>query len=52
MHSFQNDIWKPDLTLRNSFVNFKQMGLASLNVEISNNGDVEWYPFEVYILPQ
>ena len=45
----QDDVWKPDVALKNSMVDYKQLGVASLNVQVTADGEVLWYPFQVII---
>ena len=40
-------MWKPDVALKNSFLEYKELGVSSLNVHVSSNGYVQWYPFQV-----
>ncbi|XP_060600266.1 neuronal acetylcholine receptor subunit alpha-7-like [Ruditapes philippinarum] len=44
----QGDVWKPDVALRNSVKQFKELGVTTLNVKVDMDGWVEWYPFEVF----
>ena len=44
----QNDIWKPDLVLQNGFTEFKEMGATFYYVQVVNNGDVHWMPYQVF----
>lgn len=44
---YQVDIWKPDIALKNSFVDYKELGVDTLNVELYADGTVFWYPFQV-----
>ena len=43
----QDDVWKPDVALRNSVEKYKSLGVSTLNVQVQSNGYVMWYPFEV-----
>ncbi|XP_045176165.2 neuronal acetylcholine receptor subunit beta-2-like isoform X2 [Mercenaria mercenaria] len=43
----QEDIWKPDLSLRNTYKTFTGLGSSYLNVEVDNTGLVYWIPFQV-----
>ena len=45
----QDDVWKPDIALKNSFEKQKTLGLSTLNVQVNSTGNVKWYPFEVSI---
>ncbi|XP_060601908.1 neuronal acetylcholine receptor subunit alpha-7-like [Ruditapes philippinarum] len=44
----QDNIWKPDIALKNSNKDYTTLGIPSLNVEVSNDGTIEWYPFEIF----
>lgn len=44
----QDDIWKPDIALKNSVEKYKPLGVTTLNVQVDSNGQVFWYPFEVF----
>ncbi|XP_061171696.1 acetylcholine receptor subunit beta-like [Saccostrea echinata] len=44
----QNDIWKPDLVLKNGFTKFKEMGGDFYYVHVGNDGLVQWRPYEVF----
>jgi hypothetical protein len=46
-HIIKGDVWKPDVALRNSVKQFKELGVTTLNVKVDMDGWVEWYPFEV-----
>ena len=51
----QDEVWKPDIALRNSMVEYKQLGVSTLNVNVNNEGIVHWYPFQVrttYMYPR
>ena len=43
----QDDVWKPDVALKNSVVEYKELGVSTLNVQVVNTGDIVWYPFQV-----
>ncbi|KAL4235547.1 Neuronal acetylcholine receptor subunit alpha-7 [Mactra antiquata] len=43
----QDEIWKPDITLKNSFKSFSGLGAKYLNVVVSSDGTVEWFPYQV-----
>ncbi|XP_060588619.1 acetylcholine receptor subunit gamma-like [Ruditapes philippinarum] len=43
----QDDIWKPDISLRNSFSTFTGLGSSYQNVIVENDGTVYWDPFQV-----
>ena len=42
----QDDIWKPDVALKNSVVEYKQLGVSTLNVQVTASGEVYWYPYQ------
>ena len=44
----QDDVWKPDIVLKNGFKRFREMGGSFYNVEIDATGFVYWLPFEVF----
>lgn len=46
----QDDIWKPDISLRNTYKTFTGLGSSFLNARIAYNGDVEWKPLQVGFL--
>ncbi|XP_052231106.1 neuronal acetylcholine receptor subunit beta-2-like [Dreissena polymorpha] len=43
-----NEVWKPDIALRNSNLEHKELGVSSLNVRNYNSGEVYWSPFQVF----
>ncbi|XP_053408005.1 acetylcholine receptor subunit beta-type lev-1-like [Mercenaria mercenaria] len=43
----QDDIWKPDVSLRNTFKTFTGLGSSYLNVIVTPEGYVTWYPFQI-----
>ena len=47
----QDDIWKPDVTLRNSDENLSDSGIGSsyLHARVDNSGTVTWTPFQVQL---
>ena len=47
----QDDVWKPDIALKNSVEKYKPLGVSTLNVQVSSQGSVYWYPFEVSFNP-
>ncbi|XP_053399141.1 acetylcholine receptor subunit beta-like 1 [Mercenaria mercenaria] len=47
-HWPQGDVWKPDVALKNSYLDYKELGVSSLNVLVYSDGYVEWYPFQVF----
>ena len=46
-HFPQDDVWKPDVALKNSVEKYKPLGVSTLNVQVDSDGCVFWYPFEV-----
>ncbi|XP_011448925.3 acetylcholine receptor subunit beta [Magallana gigas] len=48
IHLNQNDIWKPDIVLKNGFTKFKEMGGSFYYVSVDSSGYVSWYPYEVF----
>ncbi|KAH3830722.1 hypothetical protein DPMN_103971 [Dreissena polymorpha] len=44
----QNEVWKPDLALKNSNLDYKELGVPSLNVYNHYTGAVGWAPFQVF----
>ena len=48
-HFPQDDVWKPDVALKNSVEKYKSLGVTTLNVQVFNDGYVYWYPFEVSV---
>ncbi|XP_021351931.1 neuronal acetylcholine receptor subunit beta-4-like [Mizuhopecten yessoensis] len=44
----QSAIWKPDIALKNGFTKLKELGDDFLLTRISNDGHIEWRPFEVF----
>lgn len=45
----QDDVWKPDVALKNSIEKYKSLGVSTLNVWVESTGNVYWYPFEVSV---
>ncbi|XP_060571123.1 acetylcholine receptor subunit beta-type acr-3-like, partial [Ruditapes philippinarum] len=43
----QDDIWKPDVSLRNTYNSFKGLGSTYLYVKVQHNGEVTWKPFQI-----
>ncbi|XP_045187824.2 acetylcholine receptor subunit delta-like [Mercenaria mercenaria] len=43
----QDDIWKPDISLRNTFKSFTGLGASYLNAYVTSAGTVEWNPYQV-----
>lgn len=41
----QNEVWKPDITLRNGKSDMKELGGSYLLVTIDNTGEVLWEPY-------
>ena len=48
-HFPQDDVWKPDVALKNSAEKYKSLGVTTLNVQVDNHGTVFWHPFEVSV---
>ncbi|WAQ96353.1 ACHA6-like protein, partial [Mya arenaria] len=44
----QKDVWHPDITLSNSFLDYQQVGDDKLLLYIAKNGKIYWYPFQVF----
>ncbi|WAQ96352.1 ACHA3-like protein, partial [Mya arenaria] len=44
----QKDVWHPDITLSNSYLDYQQVGDDKLLLLILNNGEISWYPFQVF----
>ncbi|XP_061171697.1 neuronal acetylcholine receptor subunit alpha-7-like [Saccostrea echinata] len=44
----QNDIWKPDLVLKNGFERFHELGGSFYFLSVHNTGHILWYPYEVF----
>ena len=44
----QNDIWKPDLVLRNGFETIQELGQSFNYVRVYNDGTVIWQPSQVF----
>ncbi|KAL4229981.1 hypothetical protein ACF0H5_010370 [Mactra antiquata] len=44
----QGDVWRPDIALKNSFTDYKALGVDTLNVMVESTGHVQWYPFQVF----
>ncbi|XP_048745957.2 neuronal acetylcholine receptor subunit alpha-5-like [Ostrea edulis] len=44
----QNDIWKPDLVLKNGFKKFEELGGSFYYLVIHHDGSVNWWPFHVF----
>ncbi|XP_060554185.1 acetylcholine receptor subunit beta-like 1 [Ruditapes philippinarum] len=44
----QDDIWKPDISLRNSFSSFKGLGSPYFNAWVVDSGYVQWEPFQIF----
>ncbi|KAL4240539.1 hypothetical protein ACF0H5_001331 [Mactra antiquata] len=43
----QEDIWKPDISLTNSYKTFTGLGATYLNLVVDHDGSVTWSPFQV-----
>nr|XP_022312569.1 neuronal acetylcholine receptor subunit non-alpha-2-like [Crassostrea virginica] len=48
MYLPQNDIWKPDLALKNGLKSFREMGGAFYYLYVEHTGLVIWWPFQVF----
>ncbi|XP_062616602.1 neuronal acetylcholine receptor subunit alpha-6-like [Saccostrea cucullata] len=44
----QNEIWKPDLVLKNGFKKFEELGGSFYYLQINHEGSVDWLPFNVF----
>ncbi|XP_048745961.1 neuronal acetylcholine receptor subunit alpha-6-like [Ostrea edulis] len=44
----QNDIWKPDLVLKNGFKKFEELGGTFYYLSVFHDGTVIWLPFNVF----
>lgn len=44
----QNEIWKPDLVLKNGVKSFKELGGSFYYVYIRHTGLVTWWPYQVF----
>lgn len=44
----QNDVWKPDLVLKNGFKKFEELGGSFYYLYIDYEGSVIWMPFSVF----
>ncbi|XP_048745960.2 neuronal acetylcholine receptor subunit beta-3-like [Ostrea edulis] len=44
----QNDIWKPDLVLKNGFKKFEELGGSFYYLSVFHDGTVAWLPFNVF----
>jgi len=40
-------VWKPDVAMKNSYLDYKELGVKSLNIENWPDGTMKWYPFQV-----
>ncbi|WAR30960.1 ACH10-like protein, partial [Mya arenaria] len=45
-----NEVWKPDIALKNSYLDYKSLGVNELNIENFHDGSMNWYPFQVNML--
>ncbi|KAL3873118.1 hypothetical protein ACJMK2_036274 [Sinanodonta woodiana] len=43
----QDNIWKPDVALKNGVTEFKGLGSSFLFVTVSPSGSVSWYPYMI-----
>lgn len=48
MYIPQDDVWKPDLVLRNSYETFPGLGSSYIFVTVTSTGAVTWRPFQVF----
>lgn len=48
MYLPQNDIWKPDLVLKNGLKSFREMGGSFFYLYVDHTGLVVWWPFQVF----
>ena len=46
----QSKVWVPDISLKNSFNDYKQLGAPELKVVITHTGTVTWTPIQVRLL--
>ncbi|XP_052224722.1 acetylcholine receptor subunit alpha-L1-like [Dreissena polymorpha] len=44
----QNEVWKPDIALQNSYLDYKGLGDKTLNVMNIHTGAMYWNPFQVF----
>jgi len=44
----QDLVWKPDVALKNSYKEYKELGDSALNVVVQFDGKVTWSPFQVF----
>ncbi|XP_048748158.1 neuronal acetylcholine receptor subunit alpha-6-like [Ostrea edulis] len=44
----QNDVWKPDLVLKNGFQKFEELGGSFYYLMVFHDGLVSWWPFDVF----
>ncbi|XP_052788256.1 acetylcholine receptor subunit beta-type acr-3-like [Mya arenaria] len=49
-HWPQKEVWKPDIALKNSYLDYNTLGVDDLNIENYHDGTMVWYPFQVNIL--
>ncbi|XP_052790619.1 acetylcholine receptor subunit delta-like isoform X2 [Mya arenaria] len=47
-HWPQKEVWKPDIALKNSYLDYKTLGVDDLYIENYNDGYMVWYPFQVF----
>ncbi|XP_052792365.1 neuronal acetylcholine receptor subunit alpha-5-like [Mya arenaria] len=43
----QDDVWKPDVALMNSFTRIKQLGASFMFVVVTNEGACTWRPYQM-----
>lgn len=44
----QDDVWKPDIALQNSYEKLSEHGDKFLNVRVDSSGEILWYPYEIF----
>ncbi|KAH3834912.1 acetylcholine receptor subunit alpha-like isoform X2 [Dreissena polymorpha] len=47
-HWPQNEVWRPDLALKNSHLDYKGLGEESLNIVNIHTGLMFWHPFQIF----
>lgn len=48
----QDEIWKPTISLYNSVVSHRAIGKPDLFLAVTDQGGVDWYPFQVSFYQQ
>ncbi|KAH3834967.1 acetylcholine receptor subunit beta-like 1 [Dreissena polymorpha] len=43
----QNDVWRPDVALHNSFKTFTGLGSSNLLLRVNYTGEVNWLPYQI-----